>query len=306
MAKSVMATASNVPSAEADSWDGFVEVAGTRFHVRRHGARTDLPAMVLEAGGGGTAAQWSWVAEALAKRTLVYSYDRAGMGVSAPPPKDYGMAATGDRLEQLIQALEPPAAPYIFVGHSMGGLYARYAAVQRRPGLVGIVLLDATPSAEVPLPSPQKYLLKIMPAVATTLARTGLLRVLERRFEKKSGLVRPPGMPAGADLPLSHYRTSERELAKLEAARQVLRDLPTPTETPVLAITAGDENFKKGGAYERFRVAFTEHQVEMAQRARQGRHVVIPDATHMSLLIDKDHAELVAAEIIEFATRLKA
>lgn len=301
-----MSASACVSSVEASDWDGFVEAAGTRFHVRRRGVRADLPAVVLEAGGGGISTHWARVEAALAKQTLVFSYDRAGMGFSSPAAKDVGVAAASERLERLVQVLEPSPAPYILVGHSMGGLYARYAAALRRPGLVGIVLLDATPSAEVPFPGLQRRLLKILPALVTLLARTGLLKALERLDEKKPGRERPAGAPAASDLPLTHYRTSEREIARLEAARRALLDHPTPPETPVLAITAGFENHKKGGDYGRFRVAFTEHQAEMARRARQGRHVLIDEATHMSVLLDKNHAEQVAAEIIEFATCLKA
>jgi pimeloyl-ACP methyl ester carboxylesterase len=68
-------------------------------------------------------------------------YDRAGTGWSQHVDLPRKSAEVIDELRALLTAADVPA-PYLLVGHSLGGLYARHYA-QRYPGEVsGLVLLD--------------------------------------------------------------------------------------------------------------------------------------------------------------------
>jgi pimeloyl-ACP methyl ester carboxylesterase len=83
------------------------------------------------------------VAERLAGRTQVITYDRAGLGRSGRGP-----APTVDSYLTELQAVLDACLPdgrYILVGHSLGGLIARLHAQQRPERAAGLVQLDATP-----------------------------------------------------------------------------------------------------------------------------------------------------------------
>lgn len=99
------------------------------------------PTVLLEAGIGGFAFDWRTVQGQMAQRTRVCSYDRAGLGHSpaGPLPRDT-RAEVAD-----LEALLPAAgihAPYILVGHSMGGYNVRLFASRHLRDVAGIVLVD--------------------------------------------------------------------------------------------------------------------------------------------------------------------
>jgi pimeloyl-ACP methyl ester carboxylesterase len=101
------------------------------------------PTILLESGFGASPGAWGRVQPQLARMTRVCAYDRAGSGFSDPGPLPRDGAAIARDLDQALEAAGIEG-PYIIVGHSAGGLYARLFAA-RRPGEVqGLVLLDPT------------------------------------------------------------------------------------------------------------------------------------------------------------------
>jgi len=88
---------------------------------------------------------WTRVQGLIAARLRSCAYDRAGYGYSDPGPAPRDGAAIAQDLDQALRAAHIDG-PFIVVGHSAGGLYARIFA-DRRPGdVVGMVLVD--PSVE--------------------------------------------------------------------------------------------------------------------------------------------------------------
>lgn len=120
----------------------FVTVDGHRLYYECRG--TGAPTVVLDAGSPDTTATWSAVEPALALRTRVCAYDRAGLGRSAPAPP--GRRTALDQARDLRGLLENAkiAGPYVVVGHSWGGLLARLFAFAYPHETAGVVLVDAT------------------------------------------------------------------------------------------------------------------------------------------------------------------
>lgn len=119
----------------------LVDIGGTRLHVNCSG--TGSPVVVLEAGFPGSSLDWTLVQPGVAEFTRVCSYDRAGFGWSEKGKEPRSSAQIADDLKALLVKADI-SGPYVLVGHSMGGLYAR-AFVRKFPEtVIGIVLVDAT------------------------------------------------------------------------------------------------------------------------------------------------------------------
>jgi len=84
------------------------------------------PTVVLEAGSGSDSATWSAVHDAIAGTTRTCAYDRAGRGRSDDRDTHTLGDAAADLRALLATAGEP--GPFVFVGHSLGGSYARVFA----------------------------------------------------------------------------------------------------------------------------------------------------------------------------------
>jgi pimeloyl-ACP methyl ester carboxylesterase len=120
------------------------------FHVspRRHLYVTCMgegsPTVILEAGGGGGAAAWREVQPGIAEVTRVCSYDRANVpgGASSFARKPRTARGVVRDLHALILESGLPG-PYVLVGHSNGGLFARMYASLHADDVAGLVLVDS-------------------------------------------------------------------------------------------------------------------------------------------------------------------
>jgi pimeloyl-ACP methyl ester carboxylesterase len=102
-------------------------------------AGTGDPVVVLDAGMGepGTLA-YAAVLPAVAERTRVLAYDRAGIGTSDPAP----YVSVRSELDDLAAVVAAAGAPCVLAGHSWGGLLVQLAAVQHPELIAGLVLID--------------------------------------------------------------------------------------------------------------------------------------------------------------------
>jgi pimeloyl-ACP methyl ester carboxylesterase len=99
------------------------------------------PAVVFDAGDGDWSAAWALVQPRVAEWTTACSYDRAGLGFSAPGPRP----RTLDRLAgELRDALRRRGVrgPYVLVGHAFGGYTVRAFADLFPDDVAGLVLIE--------------------------------------------------------------------------------------------------------------------------------------------------------------------
>lgn len=117
------------------------EVSGGAMLLHRFGP--DGPPVVFLAGGGMSGLYYWKVHNLVAGFTTSVIYDRLGMGWSDAVDLPRSGTQVTDDLHELLRAAAVPS-PYVLVGHSLGGLYARLYA-KRFPGEVAsLVLLDPT------------------------------------------------------------------------------------------------------------------------------------------------------------------
>jgi pimeloyl-ACP methyl ester carboxylesterase len=117
----------------------YYDVEGRRLLLHQSGSGG--PAVVFLPGGGAVGLDYLNVQRRAAEFTTSVIYDRAGTGWSDSVELPRALVEVTDELRGLLRVAEVPP-PYVMVGHSLGGLYARHYA-QRFPHEVsGMLLLD--------------------------------------------------------------------------------------------------------------------------------------------------------------------
>ncbi|QOS79764.1 alpha/beta hydrolase [Paenibacillus sp. JNUCC31] len=120
----------------------LVEAGGYKLHIHKQG--NGSPTIIMEAGSGETSLSWRDIPSELAKHATVVTYDRAGYAWSEAAPTE----RTGANIvQELHLALENEGinGPYVMVGHSLGGMYARLFTQMYSNEVQGLVLIDARP-----------------------------------------------------------------------------------------------------------------------------------------------------------------
>jgi pimeloyl-ACP methyl ester carboxylesterase len=126
-------------------------VSGHAMHMYCIGQGS--PTVVLESGLGDDWLTWQKVQPEIATTNRVCSYDRAGLGWSAPRSGSRGAPAIAEQLRALLDQAGIHDE-LILVGHSAGGLYVRAFAGLFPERVAGLVFVEASsPEAFHALPS---------------------------------------------------------------------------------------------------------------------------------------------------------
>ena len=115
-----------------------VDIGGRSIYLDCRGEGS--PTIVLEAGMGSGADGWGTVLDGLAATSRTCAYDRPGRGTSDARGR-HTLADTTNDLRVALQAAGEPG-PFVVVGHSHGGDYARVFAARYQAEVAGVVLLD--------------------------------------------------------------------------------------------------------------------------------------------------------------------
>src|SRR5215216_1386709 len=119
----------------------MVDVGDHSLHINCVGQGS--PTVILEAANLGMSAHWVRVQRQVAETTRVCAYDRAGMGWSESGPEPRDARQISGELHTLLSKAGIEG-PYVLVGHSYGGLYARMYAARYSEEVAGVVLVDSS------------------------------------------------------------------------------------------------------------------------------------------------------------------
>jgi pimeloyl-ACP methyl ester carboxylesterase len=119
----------------------LVDIGGYRLHLWCTG--DGAPAVILDAGLGGTSTGWGFVQPEVARFTRVCSYDRAGMGYSDPGPSPRTARRIASELAELL-ARGGITGPVVLAGESIAGFNVRVFASDHPERTAGLVLVDAS------------------------------------------------------------------------------------------------------------------------------------------------------------------
>jgi pimeloyl-ACP methyl ester carboxylesterase len=272
----------------------LVDMGGYSLHIYCTGPQdSGNPTVILETLSGGVSPLWGWVQPEIAQVTRVCSYDRAGRGWSGARIQPITLQGTVNDLHALLQKAGVPA-PYVLVGHSIGGIYTRKFIADHPDEVVGLVLVDAAHPEQLdrlPQIEAERASYLRMSALFPALARIGLFRL----YFATGGEIDFADLPelqhdeVAAFWSSPEYFTSQRDetivAPQIYADGQSLGDLG---DLPLAVVTQshGDQNWNT-------------LQDELASLSTNSTHITLPGSTHSSLAMDPQHARETSAAILK-------
>ena len=255
------AIAGNVDAGRYPPPGRMVDIGGRRLHQLCTGQGS--PTVVLESGLGDGLGTWRHVQPAVARTTRVCSYDRAGYGWSDPGPQPRTSRLVAGDLEALLRASGEPA-PYVLVGHSLGGLFVRKYAAASPDAVVGMVLVDSSHEDQEPPNVPVRWLVRGLQAA-------GVRRLF---FEYDD---------AGMDALYSSNRTRaaiDDEFAAIaESLREAQGAHPHFGQIPLVVLTAGTNDGDTWRGFQRELVGRSGHGTQSI--ATGIGHMIQTEAPHL-------------------------
>lgn len=297
----------------------LVRVSGARVHgAHARDARMHLdcrgsgsPTVVFEAGLDhlGTLS-WSKVQSEIAQHTRACAYSRAGMLWSDAASGAFDARDAADALHQTLRAAGE-SAPWLLVGHSIGGPYAMVFATRYLPEVAGMVLVD---------PSHPAQIARLEAATGRSMrVPVGAMRVLSSL--SWSGFLRL--MPTGADSTWTpeairvgdaYYTRSfgavVREARAIDATFAQAAMLRSLGDRPLVVLSAGKVSDSTTLAQQgltpaqgrRKQDAWLALHRDLLTLSRDARQQVVPDATHY---IQFDRADVVVEVVNAMVWRLQ-
>ena len=274
----------------------LIDVGGHSLHLSCTG--TGSPTVVLEPGAGEMSSNMGWIAPAVAAKTRVCVYDRAGRGWSEPTttPQDGAQLATD--LHTLLHQAHVPG-PYVLAGHSFGGLYVLGYAARYPEDVAGLVLVDSTaPKA------PDAGGTATDATAAGLVSKVTAILSISARF----GLGRLYGLAAFDSLPLrsrdevraslataTSLRSSVDEFVQASTAMVLAGSLENLGDKPLVVLTAG-----VGGD-----AAHLASQRQLARLSTNGEHLTVDGAVHEALVADQGPAAVTTQSILDVVTAVR-
>ena len=256
------------------------------------------PTVILESGFGAGAFAWGQVQPVVARRTRVCSYDRAGYGFSDPGPLPRDGAAIARDLDGALR-ITGERGPFVIVGHSSGGLYARLFAARRRSEAAGLVLVDPS------VPFQDRRFAAAFGSSAGGLEGVrrhpaACLQAAEARsqaaLEAEGCLPKQPAHARAAAARPGGWRTQVSELDTLftTTSDQVNRTRPVLKDVPTIVLSASPTGVAAGQEDPAAMVWQSLHR-EIAAASLAGQHRIVKS----SHLMMSDRPEIVAGAALE-------
>lgn len=261
-----------------------MDAGGLRLRIVPAGGSRPGPAVLLECGiGGPTSASWAWVQRGVEPFAPVVSYDRAGLGRSdeGPLPRD-GRAMAGELRAALAAA--GIAGPFVFVGHSFGGLLARIYTDLFPADVAGVVLVESSHPRQMEQAGLRLWhdTVRALLWAAPALTGLGIVRAVVRVAPLPATRLPEPerseqlAHQSGA----RHWRGVAREFdAWLARTAPQAGACGTLGARPLVVLTA--EGSAKGYP------GWAGYQAELARLSTDGVHRVVPGADHALLVTDR-------------------
>lgn len=291
-----------------------IDIGGRALNIYCSGEGS--PVVIFEAGGVGNGYSWAPTQPKVAQFTRACWYDRAGGGWSDPPSTPRTSQSVTADLHTLLQRAGIPP-PYVLVGASVGGEYARVFTAKFPSEVSGMVLVDSSHPDQNEPPSMKSDFNLMSPfkrhALCTALPamlRFGILRLMSR---PRPGFVAPRLAPenarsvdrALANRPITIAAGLEQGCAATSNGRIVptggtgnpelddaARSAGGLGDRPLIVLTAGQafvphDPVAIREAAEFHQVWVHQLQAQLAALSTHGRQVVLATSGHATMAPDE-------------------
>jgi pimeloyl-ACP methyl ester carboxylesterase len=262
---------------------------------------TGGPAVVFLSGAGAIGLDYLNVHEGAARNTTSVLYDRAGTGWSDPVELPRTAREVTSELRELLAAAGIPA-PYLLVGHSLGGAYARHYAQRFPDEVAGLLLLDPLHEDSAKYwPEAVRQAGEQMKNMPLPELPDAVLEAYRGLFEQKFQAWPAAVREALVARHLAGWRAGFLEGKNMEEVCEELRAGGATPEVPLTVMTAM--------AVDPAQRAFTPDEVQrdvnagkhtlnslLAASVPGGRHLVLEDAAHAWVTMDRGDAVVEAID----------
>ncbi|HEY2465500.1 MAG TPA: alpha/beta hydrolase [Steroidobacteraceae bacterium] len=289
----------------------LVDIGGRHMQIDCRGS--GAPIVVFEAGLDTMGSlSWSKVHDAIAATTRACAYSRAGIMWSEPRTGKFEPDNEARDLHALLLGAGE-RAPFVMVGHSLGGPYIMNFTRLYPQDVAGLVFVDASHPDQVGRMT--QVAGKKMDAgmtlfkVASALSWTGIPRLVAVNSEN-------PSIPANAKHAEDAYASSSlgsalQELESLDATLAAAGQLRQLDDRPIVVLTATKpypaamlkamQMTTQQGA--QIQAVWRDMHNEEASWSHHSRHELVPDATHY---IQFDRPDVVIAAVREVVNDVRA
>ncbi|MBC6457285.1 alpha/beta fold hydrolase [Actinomadura sp. HBU206391] len=284
------------------------DVGGRGLMLHRSG--TGGPAVVFLPGNGMVGLDYVNIHARAARLTTSVLYDRAGTGWSDPAELPRTAADVTAELLDLLRTAGVPA-PYLLVGHSLGGAYARHFARLFPGDVAGLLLLDPF-HEDMAARAPRQVLDKL-----ERMKDPELPEPTEEQIERSRGLIAPhfAKWPEPVRRPLIEYhltswRTGWHEGKNLyDEVSDELRNAPGTPDVPMIVLTALGHDATQAGLWSEELLREINDgkrllHAELAASVPRGEQRILHDAGHGWLHEERPDAVLQAiSDLLDQAGR---
>jgi pimeloyl-ACP methyl ester carboxylesterase len=289
----------------------LIDIGGRRMQIDCRGS--GAPTVIFEAGLDTMGSlSWSAVHDAIAATTRACAYSRAGVMWSEPRAGKFEPDDVARDLHALLLAAGE-RAPFVMVGHSLGGPYIMNFTRLYPQEVAGLVFVDASHPDQVGRMSQAAG--KKMEAgmalfkTANALSWTGIPRLVAAHTDS-------PGIPTPAKLAEDAYFSGSlssalAELLSLDATLAAAGQLRQLADRPLVVLTAtkpypaavlkGMQMTTEQGR--QIQAAWRDMHNDEASWSHRSRHELVPDATHY---IQFDRPDVVIAAVRETVSAVRS
>ena len=279
-------------AAAGDAHDIYIE--DYRLHIECSGRGT--PAVILDAGLGGSSLEWVFVVERLRRLTKVCTYDRAGYGGSDTGPLPRTSSRIVGELKHLLETAGVPP-PYVLAGHSFGG-YNMQLFARRFPALVaGLVLVDASHPDQA-----ERFEAPPLNMVTAPNSRAGIVQF---RDQPPVNALLPPRLRMQVAVEAQRWktrRTLSAELLSFRDSAAEVRAAPPLGAMPLVVLSRGRPEGETTPRKQAFERLWADLQSELAASSSVAAHLVALGAGHQ---IHIEQPDVVAYGIAMLVTRAR-
>jgi pimeloyl-ACP methyl ester carboxylesterase len=294
----------------------LVDIGGRRINLRCSGSGT--PTVVLVSGIASWSTVWYKTQPEIAKRTRVCSFDRASYGFSDPAPRLQILPDVPEDLHATLKAAQVPA-PYVLVGHSLGGIEVRMFAQRWPQEVAGMVIVDTSPAGEMLIEA-------ALPGVDDTLSLERMIpetldcALVAAREEPSSNKFKACMLPLPSDTPaalrrvwprfftLDHFTTMASLLSSLATHRHDSADHLNLGDKPLLVLSMDVDvccsgNPPQNNFWQNYKNQWYAQHAALARMSSRGAHRVVEGAGHAIML---DRPQVIIDAVDEVLRQLQA